>query len=161
MLANLKEQRQFCDDSYDQALAARNDGLPGRLKADDLLTSRANDAKTKEYFVAMMLLPGLGKTTSREAGSLARLRLAQTAIALERFRAANMGRYPDALTELVPKYIAAVPNDPFDGQPLRYMKAGVGGYLLHSIGPDLKDDGGVRKPGADDVSFVVVRPPRP
>jgi hypothetical protein len=44
---------------------------------------------------------------------------------------------------------------------LRYQKAGAGGYLLHSIGVDLKDDNGVRKVGADDLSFAVVRPPRP
>jgi hypothetical protein len=161
MTANLKDQRKFCEDSIDQALAARKEPLPGRLKADELITTRASEAKSKEYVLASMLLPALGKVTSKEAGSLARLRLAQTAIALERFRAANTNRYPEALTELAPKFLAAVPNDPFDGQPLRYQKAGVGGYLLHSIGADLKDDNGVRKVGADDLSFVVVRPPRP
>jgi hypothetical protein len=161
MTANLKDQRKFVEDSLDQALAARKDPLPTRLKADELLAGRATEAKSKEYVVASMLLPGLGKVTSKEAGALARLRLAQTAVALERFRAANANRYPDALTELVPKFLAAVPNDPFDGQPLRYQKAGVGGYLLHSVGVDLKDDGGVRKAGADDLSFAVVRPPRP
>jgi type II secretory pathway pseudopilin PulG len=161
MTANFKDQRKFVEDSLDQVLAARKDPLPGRLKADELMTSRANEAKTKEYFIASMVLPALGKVTSKEAGSLARLRLAQTAVALERFRAANTNRYPDALTELAPKFLAAVPNDPFDGQPLRYQKAGAGGYLLHSIGVDLKDDNGVRKVGADDLSFAVVRPPRP
>jgi hypothetical protein len=160
--ATRKEQRQFCDDSFDQLLAARKEPLPGRLKADDLLKTRADEAKAKQYFVPMMILPPLSTVTSRrEAVALARLRLAQTAIALERFRAANTNRYPEALTELAPKFLASVPNDPFDGQPLRYQKAGVGGYLLHSVGADLKDDNGVRKVGADDLSFVVVRPPRP
>lgn len=159
--ATLKDQRQFCEDSFDQTLAARNDPLPGRLKADELLTARANEAKSKEYLVPTILLPALGKLTTREAAGLARLRLAQTAIALERFRAANTNRYPETLAELAPKFLAAVPNDPFDGQPLRYLRGGAGGYLLYSISADLKDDGGVRKPGADDLSFAVLRPPRP
>jgi hypothetical protein len=156
-----KEQRKFSEDSFDQVFAARVNSFPARLKADELVTERVNEAKTKNYALVAMLLPGLGKVTSREATALARLNLAQTAVALERFRAGNTNRYPDALTELAPKFLAAVPNDPFDGQPLRYQKAGAGGYLLYSVGADLKDDSGVRKAGVDDLSFVVVRPPRP
>jgi hypothetical protein len=158
ILSSLKEQRQFYEDSVNQLVVARKDALPARLKADDVMTPRAEEAKSKGYLICTMLMPALGKVTSREAGGLARLRLAQTAIALERFRAAN-NHYPDSLNELAPKFLAAVPNDPFDGQPLRYRKS-VEGYLLYSIGPDLKDDGGARKPGSDDLPFVVVRPPK-
>jgi hypothetical protein len=157
-LVNLKEQRQFYEDSLNQFIVARRDALPARLKADDVMAPRVDEAKSKNYVVCTMLLPGLGKITSREAAGLARLRLAQTAVALERFRAAN-NHYPDSLNELAPKFLAAVPSDPFDGQPLRYRKS-VEGYLLYSVGPDLKDDSGARKPGSDDLSFVVVRPPK-
>jgi hypothetical protein len=52
---------------------------------------------------------------------LAMLRCAAVAVALERYRLAN-GRWPDAPGALVPKYIAAVPADPFDGKPLRFAK---------------------------------------
>jgi len=158
-LANLKEQRQFFEEAMNQMLAARKEPLPGRLKADETITSRAEEAKSKQYALVGMLLPALGRVTSREAAALARLRLAQTAIALERFRAANTGRFPEALTELAPTFFAAVHNDPFDGQPLRYRKAGEG-YLLYSVGPDLKDDNGMRQAGSDDLTFVVARPPR-
>ena len=49
------------------------------------------------------------------------LRCAAVAVALERYRLAN-GRWPDDLAALVPKYLAAVPADPFDGKPLRYAR---------------------------------------
>jgi hypothetical protein len=49
----------------------------------------------------------------------ARLRCAAAAVAVERYRLAN-GRWPDELTALVPKYLDAVPADPYDGKPLRY-----------------------------------------
>ena len=64
-----------------------------------------------------------------------------TAIALKRFQLAQ-GHWPQRLDELVPKYVAAVPIDPVDGQPLRYHDNADGTYLLYSAGPDGTDDGG-------------------
>ncbi|HEX5270128.1 MAG TPA: hypothetical protein VFW33_06575 [Gemmataceae bacterium] len=49
----------------------------------------------------------------------ARLRCAAAAVAAERYRLAT-GRWPDDLAALVPKYLGAVPADPFDGKPLGY-----------------------------------------
>jgi hypothetical protein len=40
-----------------------------------------------------------------------------------------------------------------------YRKAGAG-FLLYRVGPDLKDDGSVRKAGSDDVLFVVATSPK-
>ena len=52
------------------------------------------------------------------------------------------GRLPDTLEGLVPKYLAAVPADPFDGKPFRYRPdPGV----VYSVGKDLKDSGGSAK----------------
>ena len=133
-LKNLKAERQFFAASWDQVFAARTEPFPARLKADDIFGQRASEAKRRQFPFTMLLLPALGKTTSLEAQDLARLRLAQTAVALEQFRAANGNRYPDALTELSPKFLASVPADPIDGQALRYTKSG-NGYTLHSIGP--------------------------
>jgi hypothetical protein len=47
------------------------------------------------------------------------LRCAAAAVAAERYRKAH-GRWPDRLEALVPDYLAAVPADPSDGQPLLY-----------------------------------------
>jgi hypothetical protein len=117
---------------------------------------RVTDARNRQFAAAGMLLAPLSKATSREGGALARLRLAQVALGLEAFRAANQ-KYPEALTELAPKFIPAVPADPFDGMPLRYRKTPTG-YTLHSIGPNAKDDAGAR--GSDDIPFAVVRAPK-
>ena len=40
-----------------------------------------------------------------------------------------------------PKYVAAIPEDIFSGGELHY-KPQADGYLLYSVGPNGKDDGG-------------------
>lgn len=82
----------------------------------------------------------------------ARLSLIQTEVALRRYRLAN-GRYPDKLEQLLPKYIKNIPIDPFGiGRPLRYKPIGNGkSFLLYSLGPNMKDDGGKPVPGHLDL----------
>ncbi|HLV80775.1 MAG TPA: hypothetical protein VKT32_10855 [Chthonomonadaceae bacterium] len=64
-----------------------------------------------------------------------------TALALRAYDAEH-GDYPQSLSQLVPGYLARVPDDPFAlHAPLRYRRAGTK-YLLYSLGPDGKDDGG-------------------
>ena len=47
--------------------------------------------------------------------------------------------WPETLHVLCPDYLTAVPIDPFDGQPFRYVrKRGI----VYSVGEDLQDDGG-------------------
>jgi hypothetical protein len=152
---NIKAERQFFVAGWAKLFAARREPFPSRLKAGDVIGSLAEEAKTRKYLLTMLTMPALGNVAWREADSLARLRLAQTAVALEQFRAAGSNHYPNDLAELSPKFLAAVPEDPFDGQPLRYAKSG-NGYALHSIGP----------PGANDatlkgLSFTVFDPPKP
>jgi len=72
--------------------------------------------------------------------ALSRLRLLETELAL-RCHNAEQGAPPAQLTELVPKYLQRVPQDPFSSQPLIYRPQGTN-WLLYSIGPDRKDDGG-------------------
>jgi hypothetical protein len=68
-----------------------------------------------------------------------------TAIALQRFKLAH-SRYPASLAGLVPSFLAAVPPDPVDGQPLRYRLQGDGTFLLYSVGENGVDDGGNPSP---------------
>jgi len=63
------------------------------------------------------------------------------AIALTRFKR-ERGRWPDQLEQLVPTYLASVPLDPNDGQPIRY-KLIDNRPLVYSVGSDRFDDGGV------------------
>ncbi|HZO87573.1 MAG TPA: hypothetical protein VFB38_04480 [Chthonomonadaceae bacterium] len=65
-----------------------------------------------------------------------------TALALRAYRLEH-GAYPQTLSALVPAYLSQVPEDPFAlYTALRYKRMGAA-YLLYSIGPDGKDDGGV------------------
>ncbi len=57
---------------------------------------------------------------------------------------------PDSLQQLVPKYLPAVPLDPYGDGPLVYRREG-NGYVLYSVGPDGADEGGAfpsRSPSA-------------
>jgi hypothetical protein len=81
------------------------------------------------------------------------------AFALAAFQRDN-GKYPDKLDALAPKYLKAIPLDLFSGKPLVYQPKD-GGYLLYSVGPNGKDEGGltvVDDPPGDDL---VVRMPLP
>ena len=52
------------------------------------------------------------------------------------------GVHPTTLSALAPGYLKTVPADPFAlSGPLRYKRTGAK-YLLYSVGPDGKDDGG-------------------
>ena len=70
-----------------------------------------------------------------------------TTLALRSYHA-EQGNYPETLAALVPATLSRVPEDPFarEGR-LRYRRTD-DGYLLYSVGPDGKDDGGkpIRNP---------------
>ncbi len=87
-----------------------------------------------------------------DARTLARLRSASVALAIERYRTAN-GKLPEQLADLSPSLLKTVPSDPFDGQPLRYRQT-TEDYLVYSVGDDGHDDGGdVSK----DLTFAIAR----
>jgi hypothetical protein len=69
-----------------------------------------------------------------------RLRCAVVALAAEQFRRAH-GCWPTNLGDLVPRYLTAVPRDPFDRQPLKLARRS-DGLVIYSIGKDGRDDGG-------------------
>lgn len=67
--------------------------------------------------------------------------LAITAIALKRYSLKH-GGYPADLKQLTPEYLAAVPRDLMDGQPLRFSLLSEKSFRLYSIGDDGQDNGG-------------------
>jgi hypothetical protein len=57
------------------------------------------------------------------------------------------GQPPETLDALVPDYLPRIPEDPFDGQPFRYLRRDVPGlppeaWAVYSIGEDFIDEGG-------------------
>src|SRR5581483_2669687 len=151
-------EERYLEAATQQLLTARRPAFPDRLKADDLVRQQIDQAAAQQLVLAEFLLSGMRTAAAREAECLAWLRLGLTALALEQFRLTHDNRYPANLAELTPGIFAAATADPFDGQPLRYRTKG-SGYLLYSIGPDLKDDSGTRMKGKQgDLVFQVVAP---
>jgi len=130
--------------------------------ANDLESARSVAGK-RVYFLSGLLLPYLPKVFVREATMQADIRLATTALAVERFRLAR-GRLPEGLRELAPQFLEAVPTDPFDGAPPRYRQL-TRGYIIYSVDTDGHDDGGreppERRESGDktgyDITFIVER----
>ncbi len=69
------------------------------------------------------------------------------AIALKRYEA-HYGKAPVTLETLVPGFLAQVPRDFMDGQPLRYKLRSDGSYTLYSVADDAQDDQGSSFPSA-------------
>ncbi len=145
----MKVERQFYLETFQEVLTAHKQAFPDRLKAGENVPKRVEEATQKEFLFVSLFMPALGAGFSKEAGGLACERLALTAIALERFRATHENKYPSSLNELAPEFLASVPQDPFDGQSLRYSQNG-DGYELHSVGAE----------PAKPISFKVVKPPK-
>ncbi len=106
------------------------------------------------------LLPALTRASQAGARGEARRDLARTALALERYRLKH-GRYPEALTDLVPNILPEVLLDPFDGQPVRYMNDGAR-LAVYSTGENLQDDLGTedpQRPYEGDIVFTLTPPP--
>jgi hypothetical protein len=102
--------------------------------------------------MCMFLLPGLGPVLDAVTRSQASFDFRRTAAALAAWKAdrvAGEEPYPETLEALVPKYLAAVPLDPFSDKPFIYERRGEG-YLLASVGSNGVYDGG------DDMSGWIV-----
>jgi hypothetical protein len=133
--------------------------LGERFKKLNAIEQRWNDlsflfAPLKQYLLQLENL------AENDARLWVRLGSATAALAIEKHRLAE-GRLPETLEELVPKYLEAVPMDPFDGKPLRYKRLEKG-YTIFSVGEDGEDNGGVPKDkvekGANyDWPFTVER----
>jgi hypothetical protein len=117
--------------AFSPALARRGDAV---LSAETKTFSPFN-------VVERMLLPGLDNGVKKFACAQASVDLARVAIALERYRLAH-GDFPESLDVLAPQFIAKLPHDVINGQPLHYRRTSDGQFLLYSVGWNETDDGG-------------------
>lgn len=135
------------DDEREKASKTNSDSFLASFKEDRTSLITDEELRTARYL-------------SIELKAVAHVRVAVTALAIERWRSAHGGQVPKSMAELVPTFLPAFPTDPFDDQPLRYKKQAKG-YVIYSVGEDLTDDGGkVQVPGAAksdhyDITFIV------
>lgn len=91
--------------------------------------------------LAIFFVHSMNKLEDKFAVNEVENALLLTALALQAYKGEH-GAYPSSLTELTPNYLKALPADPFARTgPLHYQRSKKN-YLLYSIGPDGKDDGG-------------------
>lgn len=81
-----------------------------------------------------------------------RIGLLQSLAALTAYEE-QTGGLPDRLGDLVPRYLPAVPEDRFDGRPLRYAKAQ---RVVWSVGEDFEDDGPPQSPSQAEASEPAI-----
>jgi hypothetical protein len=120
-------------------------------------------ATSKNHILLYAIMPAFSRIISINISSIAHLRTARVALAVQRYRLAT-GNLPDTLEDLVPTYLDTVPKDPFDGRSLRYEKLETG-FIVYSLGLDGVDDGGTERQTGKrkksqsswDITFIVER----
>ena len=130
-----------------------------KQEAAKLLAKPKPAGKLIGDILVTLMLPVLSAAQKAEDRVIQFQRNLQVAFALAAWRS-DRGGYPKRLAVLAPKYLKSVPTDIFNGKPLNYRVTKTG-YLLYSVGPNGKDDGGRwlgEFPRGDDPR---VRMPRP
>lgn len=161
-----ESQKLFTSRSYRILLLPPDiDSYRSRMKRWQLLA-------TKPLFEARSELDDADRSTKNDPGILTRLMaaglsnywkaiargdaqrdLVVLAVATYRFKARHQ-RLPEALGELTPDFITAIPIDPFDGKPMRMTKSN-GGMVLYSIDTDRTDNGGTPYQTATETGDIV------
>jgi hypothetical protein len=102
--------------------------------------------------LADLLAPAHGMAGLAFLRVKALLRVGRVMVAVERFRLAH-GRWPEVIDALVPRFLEAVPIDPFTGRELILKKLG-DGVVIYSLGADQMDNDGKFEPrGRDDPGY--------
>jgi hypothetical protein len=87
-----------------------------------------------------LLFPAVQNVARTSQRKTALVRSLMVLVAVERYRL-KRGKWPDTLEDLKPDFLKAIPLDPFDGKPIRYLKRG-DGVTVYSVGHDGVDNGG-------------------
>jgi hypothetical protein len=137
---NLKEMRKEYIATMDNWIADAKLPFPQRKTSihipDDPINRKILGVWDNPKFKELGTVQGLPLTILHTRNALFLLEFALRAYRLQH------GNYPQTLSELVPGYLQKIPNDPFaTHSPLKY-KRNKTAYILYSIGPDGKDDGG-------------------
>jgi len=115
----------------------------GQMSAEDLAAIRAAIRNIAGKRLAGMMKDCYSLSKAVLARAMLRREVLKAQVAIKAF-AGRRGEPPQRLQDLVDgMFLASVPQDPFDGGPLRYSRDRL---LLWSVGPDEKDDGGQDAP---------------
>ena len=147
-----------------ERLRARLDVSADSLKGLRAKLTTPNDKKAREHVTRTVgswfifeMMGSSFRASSFIDKIVAQKTLTEVALGLAGHRA-DKGNYPAKLAQLRPKYLKTIPKDLFTERPLIYKRRGAG-YVLYSVGPNMKDDGGVEESedGADDIVVTTVK----
>ena len=122
----------------------------------------AIEALPKYRLLSRALLPALTRAFELHGRRVAELRCAIVGLAVERYRL-KYGNWPETLARLVPDFLPELPVDPFDEQPLRYLRDD-NGVVVYSVGENGTDDQGevlgnpAKKQRPADTGFRLFKP---
>jgi hypothetical protein len=107
--------------------------VAGKLSGKDL-------GRAIGEIVVVMLLPAADKVADAAEVNDVQRGLLRAAVAVELYRH-DHGKYPELLSETVPKYLAKTPQDVYTatGKSIRYGNNAEWGAILWSVGPDGKN----------------------
>jgi hypothetical protein len=141
-------------------LTASSEPFPQARKRVELVEQRLkkaagskNPLERVKYMVTLLVTPAILPAFDSTARGLAKQQALEAALAAERYRLKS-GSFPSQLSDLVPDLLAAVPTDPFDGQPLRLINRD-GALIIYSVGPNGKDNGGQSGTRPNEPDIVV------
>ncbi|MBN1919141.1 MAG: hypothetical protein JW889_14645 [Verrucomicrobia bacterium] len=99
------------------------------------------DGAEQDWLIGMAVRRSSSLARAHHYVEIAALRYLATEVRIGlAFYKAGHGEYPDALDKIEP-YLDEIPLDPFSDKPFCYRREG-SEYVLYSIGPNMKDDGG-------------------
>ena len=140
-----------------QILLTRPDSESGRtcnITVIGVGFHQRSSARASRTMFAKMLLPRFSQEAQKAAFAQSEVDMAMLACALERYRLAE-GQYPEELNALVPRFVAVLPHDIINGQPLKYRLTNNGRFILYSVGWNEKDDGGVVAANKDNRQDIL------
>lgn len=123
-----------------KAGAANSFAVAKALDLEDLTQARSTYMRLRTVY-ARYLMSSLGRSVEQAFRVENERSLHEAGLAIRRFELRHH-RLPENLADLVPDFLTRIPVDYMDGKPLRYRRDGEKGFILWSVGMDLKDDGG-------------------
>lgn len=111
---------------------------------------KAEQMRSRLNIVTSMLVPAIGRVNELYAELIAKMRITRAGLALLQERMAQ-GAFPETLERLKLKNL----DDPFSTKPINYKSQGQG-FILYSVGPDQKDNGGSPKEKKQKTDWDIV-----
>jgi hypothetical protein len=126
-----------------RACAEQRSGRPAKKGESEYRDGSANNSTLSRarFLVSSMITPSLQNAVTKSVSAEIQRELAVAAIALTRYELKRRRR-PQDLSGLVPEFMAEAPRDFWADSPLVYRPVRNDGFLLYSVGPDGRDDGG-------------------